>query len=209
MLATGFILFYPQELNSDAFFNVHSVDQIQNIIDNSATCHVDQSFSNTPPEATANGGGFTIPISTPFELTGTATDVNGDAMTFNWEQHDLGPGTVDLAALNNPTGNAPIFRSWLNPFKDLDASTLTLSNTGGTDHLAFDAVGIPGFQFIQEPIAYFNRTHHSNMDNWDHLVADDLKQAATVIASFVWHTSQRAEKLPRKAIDTAMKKSEE
>ena len=118
--------------NSDAFFNVHSVDQIQNIIDNSATCHVDQSFSNTPPEATANGGGFTIPISTPFELTGTATDVNGDAMTFNWEQHDLGPGTVDLAALNNPTGNAPIFRSWLpstNPTRVFPRITDLVNNT--------------------------------------------------------------------------------
>jgi len=75
---------------------------------------------------------------------------------------------------------------------------LTLNNTGGTDHLPFDAVNIPAFQFIQEPMAYFSRTHHSNMDNWDHLVEEDLKQAATIIASFVWNTSQRDERLPRK-----------
>lgn len=94
----------------------------------------------------------------------------------------------------------PIFRAWLDPFKDLGAGTLTLQNTGGTDHLGFDAAGIPGFQFIQDPMAYSTRTHHSNMDNLDHLVADDLKQAATIIASFVWHTAQRDEMLPRKEL---------
>jgi len=62
-------------------------------------------------------------------------------------------------------------------------------------------VGIPGFQFIQDPIAYFAKTHHSNMDNLDHLVEDDLKQAATIIASFVWNTSQRDEMLPRKMVE--------
>jgi hypothetical protein len=93
---------------------------------------------------------------------------------------------------------APIFNSLLQPFKDLGAATVTYSNTGGTDHQSFDGVGIPGFQFIQEPIAYSNRTHHSNMDNWDHLIADDLKQAATVIASIVLHTAMRDELMPRK-----------
>jgi Zn-dependent M28 family amino/carboxypeptidase len=91
-----------------------------------------------------------------------------------------------------------VFRTWLDAFKDLGATTLTLQNTGGTDHLSFDRVGIPGFQFIQDPLAYDSRTHHSNMDNWDHLSGDDLKQAATIVASFVWHTAQRNEQLPRK-----------
>jgi hypothetical protein len=95
----------------------------------------------------------------------------------------------------------PIFREWLDPFKDLGATTLTLQNTGGTDHLSFHAVGIPAFQFIQDGMAYWSRTHHSNMDNWDHLVEDDLKQASTIIASFVWQTSQRDEKLPRRTLD--------
>ena len=74
-----------------------------------------------------------------------------------------------------------------------------MQNTGGTDHLAFDAVGVPGFQFIQDEVSYASKTHHSNMDNFDHLIEADLKQAATVIASFVYHTAQRDEKLPRKA----------
>ncbi len=113
---------------------------------------------------------------------------------------DNGTGKIRGIYLQGNPNVAPIFRAWLDAFKDLEATTITLSNTGGTDHQAFDAVGIPGFQFIQDPIAYSTRTHHSNMDNWDHLVADDLRQAATIIASFVWHTAQRNEKLPRKDV---------
>lgn len=114
---------------------------------------------------------------------------------------DNGTGRIRGVFLQGNDKVMPIFRAWLDPFKDLDATTLTLQNTGGTDHLAFDAVGIPGFQFIQDPIAYSTRTHHSNMDNWDHLSSEDLKQAATIVASFVWHTSQRNEKLPRKDLN--------
>jgi Zn-dependent M28 family amino/carboxypeptidase len=75
---------------------------------------------------------------------------------------------------------------------------VTISNTGGTDHQAFDAAGLPGFQFIQDPMDYDTRTHHSNMDVYDHLSADDLKQIATIVAAFVYNTAQRDEKLPRK-----------
>ncbi len=120
---------------------------------------------------------------------------------------DNGTGKIRGVYLQGNNAIAPIFREWLEPFEDLDAATLTLNNTGGTDHLPFDGVGIPGFQFIQEPMAYFSRTHHSNMDNWDHLVEDDLKQAATIIAYFVWQTSQREEMLPRKAIDVDLRES--
>jgi Zn-dependent M28 family amino/carboxypeptidase len=82
----------------------------------------------------------------------------------------------------------------------MGAKTLTLRNTGGTDHLSFDAVGIPGFQFIQDGIEYNTRTHHTNMDTYDRLIEDDLKQAATIVASFVYHSAQRAELLPRKEL---------
>lgn len=116
---------------------------------------------------------------------------------------DNGTGKIRGVYMQGNAGVDPIFRAWLKPFKDLGASTLTLSNTGGTDHLAFDAVGLPGFQFIQEPIAYSTRTHHSNMDLFDHAIEDDLKQAATIIASFVYHTAQRDEKLPRKPLKMA------
>ena len=111
---------------------------------------------------------------------------------------DNGTGKIRGVYLQGNDAVRSIFREWLEPFEDLGAQTLTLNNTGGTDHLPFDAVGIPGFQFIQDPMAYFSRTHHSNMDNWDLLSEEDLSQAATIIASFIWNTSQRDEQLPRK-----------
>jgi Zn-dependent M28 family amino/carboxypeptidase len=111
---------------------------------------------------------------------------------------DNGTGKVRGVYLQGNEGVGRIFRAWLRPFHDLGAATLTPDNTGGTDHLAFDGVGLPGFQFIQDPVSYDSRTHHSNMDVWDHAVADDLEQAATIMASFVWHTAQRDELLPRK-----------
>lgn len=111
---------------------------------------------------------------------------------------DNGTGKVRGVYLQGNAGVKAIFTKWLEPFNDLGAATITLQNTGGTDHLAFDGVGIPGFQFIQDEIDYNTRTHHTNMDSYDHLIADDLKQAATIIASFVYHTAQRAEKIPRK-----------
>jgi len=113
---------------------------------------------------------------------------------------DNGTGRIRGVYQQGNAGVGPIFREWLKPFHDLEATTMTLDNTGGTDHLAFDRVGIPGFQFIQDPVAYSPRTHHSNMDNWDHAVAEDLQQAATIVASFVWHTAQRDEMLPRKQL---------
>ena len=113
---------------------------------------------------------------------------------------DNGTGKVRGIYLQGNEAARPVFRAWLDPFKEMGANTITLSNTGGTDHRSFDAVGVPGFQFIQDPVAYWTRTHHSNMDNWDHLVEDDLKQAATIIASFVMHTAMRDEKIPRKPL---------
>ncbi len=113
---------------------------------------------------------------------------------------DNGTGKIRGVYLQGNEGVASVFRAWLRPFHDLGAATVTMQNTGGTDHLAFDAVGIPGFQFIQEEMAYSTRTHHSNMDLYDHAVADDLRQAATVIASFVYHTAMREAPLPRKAM---------
>ena len=113
---------------------------------------------------------------------------------------DNGTGKIRGVYLQGNDAIRPIFTKWLEPFKDLGASTVTINNTGGTDHLAFDAVGVPGFQFIQDEIAYDTRTHHTNMDTYDHLVAEDLKQAATVVAAFVYNSAQRDEKLPRKEL---------
>ncbi len=116
---------------------------------------------------------------------------------------DNGTGKVRGVYLQGNEGVKPIFTKWLEPFADLGAKTITLQNTGGTDHLAFDGIGIPGFQFIQDEIEYDTRTHHTTMDSYDHLLADDLKQAATVIASFVYNAAQREQKIPRKAVQSA------
>lgn len=115
---------------------------------------------------------------------------------------DNGTGKIRGVYLQGNEAIAPIFKAWLAPFADLGATTLTPRNTGGTDHLSFDALGIPGFQFIQDGIEYNTRTHHTNMDTYDRLIEDDLKQAATIVASFVYHTAQRADLLPRKPLPT-------
>ena len=111
---------------------------------------------------------------------------------------DNGTGKIRGVYLQGNEAIRPLFRQWLAPFRDMGATTLTISNTGGTDHLAFDAVGLPGFQFIQDEIEYDTRTHHSNQDVFDRIQADDMKQAATIMAAFVYNTAMRDEKLPRK-----------
>lgn len=111
---------------------------------------------------------------------------------------DNGTGKIRGVYLQANEGIAPLFRQWLMPFRDLGAETLSLSNTGGTDHLSFDAIGLPGFQFIQDEIEYDSRTHHSNMDVFDRVQGDDMKQAATIMAAFVYNTAMRDEKLPKK-----------
>ena len=113
---------------------------------------------------------------------------------------DNGSGKIRGIYLQGNKNVKDLFSSWLEPFADLDAKTVTLNNTGGTDHLAFDAVGIPGFQFIQDELEYDTRTHHTNMDTYDHLVADDLKQASVVVAAFVFNTAQLDKKIPRKEL---------
>jgi hypothetical protein len=111
---------------------------------------------------------------------------------------DNGSGRIRGIYLQGNEALRPMFRDWFAPFNEMDAATVTVSNTSGTDHLAFDAVGVPGFQFIQDDLEYGKITHHTNMDVYDRLVADDLMQAATIIASFVYNTSEQNEKVQRK-----------
>jgi hypothetical protein len=113
---------------------------------------------------------------------------------------DNGTGKIRGVYLQGNDMMRPIFESWLAPFKDLGVSTISPRNTGGTDHLSFDGVGIPGFQFIQDPMDYETRTHHSNMDVYDRIQAGDLMQASAVIASLVYDTANRPELLPRKPL---------
>ncbi|MDQ5845201.1 MAG: M20/M25/M40 family metallo-hydrolase [Acidobacteriota bacterium] len=111
---------------------------------------------------------------------------------------DNGTGKIRGVYLQGNESVRPLFRQWLVPFRDMGAATLSISNTGGTDHLAFDAIGLPGFQFIQDEIEYDSRTHHSNQDVFDRIQADDMKQAAAIMAAFVYNAAMRDEKLPRK-----------
>lgn len=113
---------------------------------------------------------------------------------------DNGGGKIRGVYLQSNDAVRPIFEDYLRPFNDLGAATLTIRNTGGTDHLSFDAVGLPGFQFIQDPIDYGTRTHHTNMDVYDHVIPGDMMQASVIMASFVYHTAMRDEKLPRKPL---------
>ena len=111
---------------------------------------------------------------------------------------DNGSGKYRGIYLQGNDKIAPIFRAWFRPFEKMGASTLTLRNTSGTDHLSFDAIGLPGFQFIQDPIEYGTRTHHTSMDVYDKAVEADLKHNAVITATFAWLAATRDEKMPRK-----------
>jgi len=113
---------------------------------------------------------------------------------------DNGTGKIRGIYAQGDTAIMPIFQTWFAPFKDLGASTVTIRNTGSTDHESFDQVGLPGFEFLQDPMDYNARTHHSNQDTYDKISEEDLKQAAVIVASFVYNTAQRDGMMPRKAL---------
>jgi len=111
---------------------------------------------------------------------------------------DNGAGKIRGIYLQGNEALRPLFREWLEPFSDLGASTISASKTGGTDHTSFDAIGLPGFQFIQDPLDYWSRTHHANQDVYERIVPDDLKQAATILAAFAYQAAMEEDRLPRK-----------
>ena len=130
----------------------------------------------------------------PSELVKTA-DYEKLSAYFNL---DNGTGRIRGVYMQGNAAVRPIFEAWLAPFNEVGAKTLTMANTGGTDHLSFDRIGLPGFQFIQDEIEYDTRTHHSNQDNYDRIQAEDMKQAATIMAAFVYQTAMMDQKMPRK-----------
>jgi carboxypeptidase Q len=119
---------------------------------------------------------------------------------------DNGTGKIRGIYLQENAAVEPIFEAWMKPFKDLGMTAISMRNTGGTDHLSFDAVGIPGFQFIQDPLDYETRTHHSNMDVYDRLQPEDLKQISVIVASFVYDAAMHDQMLPRKPIEGPLPK---
>ena len=113
---------------------------------------------------------------------------------------DNGTGKIRGVYMQENDSVAPIFSAWMQPFNDLGMTTLTARNTGGTDHLSFDAVGIPGFQFIQDPVEYETRTHHSNADTYERIQRDDMMQAAVIMAAYVYDAAMNDKMLPRKPL---------
>ncbi len=151
--------------------------------------------SYNPPE----GGGPRPPES---ESTKSASESSTPKPEFDafsaYFNLDNGTGKIRGVYLQGNETVRPIFRKWLQPFRDMGAATLSISNTGGTDHQSFDGIGLPGFQFIQDEIEYDTRTHHSNQDVYDRIQADDMKQASVIMAAFVYNAAMLDEKLPRK-----------
>jgi carboxypeptidase Q len=113
---------------------------------------------------------------------------------------DNGSGKIRGIYMQDNDAVRPIFEAWVAPLHDLGADALMIRATGSTDHTNFDNAGVPGFQFIQDPLEYASRTHHSNMDVYDRLQVNDLEQASAVLAWFVYNTATRPEMLPRKPV---------
>ncbi|MBI3874370.1 MAG: M20/M25/M40 family metallo-hydrolase [Verrucomicrobia bacterium] len=162
--------------------------------ENAGSSDAKEKEAKTEPKSDGKGKASAPPTRSVQKLT-TKPDYEKFAGYFNL---DNGSGKIRGIYMQGNDAVRPVFRKWLAPFKELGADTLTPNLTGGTDHLNFDAIGLPGFQFIQDDIEYFSRTHHSNMDVFDRAQADDLKQASVIMAAFVYNTAMRDEKLPRK-----------
>ena len=168
--------------------------------------YVEQHFGSRPPLDDPNMKGMPTLLRRD---AGPVTVKPDQARISAYFNVDNGSGKIRGVYLQENEAVAPIFEAWMRPFKDLGMTTLTVRNTGGTDHLSFDAVGIPGFQFIQDPIEYETRTHHSNMDVYDRLQPEDLKQISVIVASFVYDAAMRDQMLPRKPIEKPLPREPE
>jgi carboxypeptidase Q len=168
--------------------------------------YVEQHFGSRPPMEDPNMKGMPTLLRRD---AGPVTVKPEQAKVSAYFNVDNGSGKIRGVYLQENEAVAPIFEAWMRPFKDLGMTTLTMRNTGGTDHLSFDAVGIPGFQFIQDPIEYETRTHHSNMDVYDRLQPEDLKQISVIVASFVYDAAMRDQMLPRKPIEKPLPREPE
>jgi hypothetical protein len=148
----------------------------------------------TPPGA-SEGQPAATPTPTPRARLTTKPEYEKFSAYFNL---DNGTGRIRGIYMQGNESVRTLFRGWLTPFSDLGAQTLTLANTGSTDHVPFNDIGLPGFQFIQDTLEYNTRTHHSTQDTFERIQSDDVKQAAAIMAAFVYQTAMLDEKLPRK-----------
>jgi hypothetical protein len=159
--------------------------------------YVSQHFASRPPPKEPSPGEDDMPsfLRPP---TGPLTIKPEHAKLSAYFNLDNGTGKIRGVYAQENAAVVPIFESWIQPLKDLGVTAVTMRNTSGTDHLSFDAVGLPGFQFIQDEVEYETRTHHTNMDVYERLQKEDLMQASVVIACFVYNAAMRDAMLPRK-----------
>ena len=160
-----------------------------------ARAHVEKHYASRPDSKIPDQQEFPAHLRT---LGWPITPKPDHAKLSGYFNLDNGSGKIRGIYTQGNAAVAQVFEEWLEPFRDMGADTVTNRNTGGTDHVAFDAVGLPGFQFIQDDLDYYTRTHHSNWDVFDHAQREDLVQASVVMASFAYHAAMRDELLPRK-----------
>jgi Zn-dependent M28 family amino/carboxypeptidase len=159
----------------------------------------------TRPEAT-DPDQLTLPVWAR-EITWPIQPLSGFAKLSAYFNTDYGAGRIRGLYAQENAAVVPIFEAWLAPFADLSADHVVMKTAGGTDHLSFDRVGLPGFQFIQDGMDY-SRTHHSDVDTFDHLSREDMMQSAVIAASVIWHAANRDRLLPRKPMPTKPEESE-
>ncbi|MGB5294792.1 MAG: M20/M25/M40 family metallo-hydrolase [Thermoanaerobaculia bacterium] len=162
-----------------------------------ARAHVEKHYASRPDSKIPDQQEFPAHLRT---LGWPITPKPDHAKLSGYFNLDNGSGKIRGIYTQGNAAVAQVFEEWLKPFRDMGADTVTNRNTGGTDHVAFDAVGLPGFQFIQDDLDYYTRTHHSNWDVFDHAQREDLVQASVVMASFAYHAAMRDEMLPRKPL---------
>jgi hypothetical protein len=170
--------------------------------------YIAQHFGAPPPAGGGRGGGGgraggggaqpapAAPAPAPTPLTPAQQAARDKfAAYFNI---DNGTGAIRGVYLQGNEAVAPIFRDWMEPFHTIGMTTLTIDNTGGTDHQSFDAINLPGFQFIQDEIEYNAMTHHTNLDSYERLQPEDMRRNATIAAAFAFMAANRDDRLPRK-----------
>jgi Zn-dependent M28 family amino/carboxypeptidase len=131
------------------------------------------------------------------ERFGPNRDTAGGESLSVYFNMDNGTGQFRGVYLHGNERVRALFAEWMAPFRDLRMATLTIDHTFGIDVEGFDLAGLPGFQFIQDPIDYDSRTHHSNMDVYDRLVPEDLRKNAVILATFLYRAAMMDESVPR------------
>ena len=169
-----------------------------------STAYIEQHLAHRPVDASLGPLDYFAEWPGTFPIT-KGPDYDRLKAYFNL---DNGAGKIRGIYAEGNMAAAPLLKKWLSPFESMGAGTVVASRTGGTDHEYMQAVGLPGFEFIQDPLDYGSRVHHSNIDTLDHAPPDDVRHAATVLAAMLWQSANSDEVLPRPPLPTAPSKSD-